>query len=179
MKTEYKLAEELKIMMSEMSLDDISVSLLTKRCKINRKTFYYHFHDIYDLLALVFLNEKIEKPHKINNPQILIEAIFNYYSKNSKFIDAAIDSAARDLFGEFINNFCYSAFMRMILEYDSNKAIPLSERKSIARFYAYAYANTITFYLISYKNKDLEGLMKSFNFLPKDFLKKIVQNLTK
>ena len=47
MKTEYKLAEELKIMMSEMSLDDISVSLLTKRCKIN-------------------------------NPQMLIEAIFNY-----------------------------------------------------------------------------------------------------
>ena len=61
-KTEYRLANALKELMSQdKSLDDISVTLLTKKCKINRQTFYYHFHDIYDLLTLVFLNEEI--PH--------------------------------------------------------------------------------------------------------------------
>ena len=60
MKTEYRLAEALKNMMSEVSLDSISVTTLTKKCKVNRQTFYYHFHDIYDLLTLIFLNEEIE-----------------------------------------------------------------------------------------------------------------------
>ena len=61
MKTEYRLAEALKNMMSEVPLDSISVTSLVKRCHVNRQTFYYHFHDIYDLLTLVFLNESI--PH--------------------------------------------------------------------------------------------------------------------
>ena len=59
MKTEHRLAEALKNMMSELPLEEISVAALTRRCKVNRQTFYYHFNDIYDLLALVFLNEKI------------------------------------------------------------------------------------------------------------------------
>ena len=61
MKTEYRLAEALKNMMSEVPLDSISVTSLTRRCHVNRQTFYYHFHDIYDLLTLVFLDEKV--PH--------------------------------------------------------------------------------------------------------------------
>ena len=60
MKTEHELAYALKTMMSEVPLDDISVTSLTRRCHINRKTFYYHFHDIFDLLTQVFLDEKIE-----------------------------------------------------------------------------------------------------------------------
>ena len=59
MKTEHRLAEALKSMMSQLPLEEISVAALARRCKVNRQTFYYHFHDIYDLLALVFLNEKI------------------------------------------------------------------------------------------------------------------------
>ena len=46
--------------MSELPLEEISVAALARRCKVNRQTFYYHFHDIYDLLTLVFLDEKIE-----------------------------------------------------------------------------------------------------------------------
>jgi AcrR family transcriptional regulator len=179
MKTEFRLAEELKTMMSEMPLDDISVSALAKRCKVNRQTFYYHFHDIYDLLALVFLNERIEKSHKITNPHDLIESIFKYYCKNAAFIDATIDSAGRDLFGEFINNICYTSFMKMILEADSEKCLTLSERKNVARFYSYAFANVITFYFLSNKNKTLESLLKCFNFLPNDFITKIIKNHSK
>jgi 3-deoxy-manno-octulosonate cytidylyltransferase (CMP-KDO synthetase) len=65
MKTQRRLAEILKVMMSETPLDEISVSSLAAKAGINRKTFYYHFHDVYDLLTLVFLSEKVEKINKI------------------------------------------------------------------------------------------------------------------
>ena len=40
MKTEHKFALTLKNMMSEKSLDEISVLSICKKCKVNRQTFY-------------------------------------------------------------------------------------------------------------------------------------------
>ena len=79
MKTEYRLAEALKNMMSEVPLDSISVTSLSKKCHVNRQTFYYHFHDIYDLLALVFLNEKIPHIDECRDSVEMVTAIYNYY----------------------------------------------------------------------------------------------------
>ena len=60
-------------MMSELPLEEISVAALTRRCKVNRQTFYYHFHDIYDLLALVFLNETIPGVDEAMNSEQMAE----------------------------------------------------------------------------------------------------------
>ena len=38
----------------------ITVSEIINTCKINRKTFYYHFEDIYALLKWTFEEEAIE-----------------------------------------------------------------------------------------------------------------------
>ena len=98
MKTEHRFAEALKNMMSEMPLEEISVAALTRRCRVNRQTFYYHFHDIYDLLALVFLNETIPGIDETRNSEEMATAIFNYYLKNERFIDETLNSAGKDLF---------------------------------------------------------------------------------
>ena len=81
MKTEYRLAEALKNMMSEVPLDSISVTTLTKKCKVNRQTFYYHFHDIYDLLTLIFLNEEIPELDEAQNVNDTLVYIYKYYLK--------------------------------------------------------------------------------------------------
>ena len=86
MKTQRRLAEILKATMAETPLDEISVSSLATKAGINRKTFYYHFHDVYDLLTLVFLSEKVEKITKTTNPHEVFEAIYTYYTKNEKFV---------------------------------------------------------------------------------------------
>ena len=91
MKTEHRFAEALKSMMSELPLEEISVAALTRRCKVNRQTFYYHFHDIYDLLALVFLNETIPGVDEAMNSEQIAESIYNYYIKNQKLIDEIIN----------------------------------------------------------------------------------------
>ena len=83
MKTEYRLAEALKNMMSEVPLDSISVTTLTKKCKVNRQTFYYHFHDIYDLLTLIFLNESIPELDDTENVNDALVCIWKYYLKQA------------------------------------------------------------------------------------------------
>ena len=51
----------LKEMMNEMPLEDINVTALCARCGCHRQTFYYHFQDIYDLVAAILLTEDLGK----------------------------------------------------------------------------------------------------------------------
>ena len=179
MKTEHELALALKTMMSEVALDDISVTSLTKRCHINRKTFYYHFHDIFDLLTQVFLDERIEGTENTKYVNQLLKVIFDYYSKNAKFIGATLDSAGKELVKEFFYNVCYTNFLRFISAYSEGKKLHINDLKYIARFYAFAYSDSIIYYLSTYKTKTLNGLLNCFTFSGKNVLENAVDNLLK
>ena len=177
MKTEHELAYALKVMMSEMPLDDISVTLLAKRCHVNRKTFYYHFHDIYDLLTQVFLDESIEGIESVKDLNQLLKVIFAYYTKNQKFIDATLDSAGKELVQEFFYNACYTSILRIIASLPDGKKAHINDRKSISRYYAFAYSNSIIYYISTYKVKTLPGLMNCFNFQGKNVLENALENI--
>ena len=179
MKTEHKFAMVLKEMMAEKPLDEISVLSLCKKCKVNRQTFYYHFHDIYDLLTLVFLDEKIDLIDKTTNFYNMIECIYNYYEKNQKFIDATLISEGKDLFSDFLYSNCYFATWRFINNLEISKQVSSQDRKNIARFYASAFSNSIIYYLLNFKNKSVEGLLRNFIFIHDIDLSKILQNLVK
>lgn len=178
MKTEHKLAAKLKEMMAHKPLDSISVQSLSSACDINRKTFYYHFHDIYDLLTLVFLNEKVDRIKDVTNHREMLKCIYDYYLNNQQFLDATIASAGRDLFEQFIYNVCYRSFLQIINNYVEAKKISLNDRKSIARFYASGYSFSIVYYFTNYRNKTLEGLKHSLSFLGDKFLYSAIKKAT-
>lgn len=55
--TKAKLADSLRIVLKKKPLDKITITDLTTVCGVNRQTFYYHFHDIYDLVDWIYLSE--------------------------------------------------------------------------------------------------------------------------
>ena len=177
MKTEHRLAEALKEMMSDTPLDEISVTMLVKKCKVNRQTFYYHFHDIYDLLTLVFLDEHIPNLEEVKDIKGMIKAIFAYYQKNAHFIDAAVNSAGKDLVDEFIYNATYKSILKIVNEQKDSKKLHYNDRKAIARFYSQAYSHSIVYYLSTYKSKTLDGLLGSFAFESDDTFAKAVERM--
>ena len=179
MKTEYALASALKDMMAHQPIDAISVLQLSKKCGISRKTFYYHYHDIYDLLTQVFLEEKIPGVATAEDYNSLIECVFNYYQKNESFINATINSAGKELFFEFIYNTFYTAGLRFINKIDSEKKLTPAYRKSISRFYAYGYGHSTVYYLSNYRHKTLQGLYSSFSFIEAKSFEKNVQKAIK
>ena len=177
MKTEHRLAEALKTMMSELPLEEISVAALTRRCKVHRQTFYYHFNDIYDLLALVFLNEKIPHIDETRNSVEMVTAIYRYYESNQAFIEGTINSAGKDLFGEFVYNTCYKSFMKYINNLAESKRVTINEKKNIVRFRAFAYSNSIVYYLSTHKNKSLENMLACFAFENDENMRKEILDL--
>lgn len=48
--TKQQFADALSALLERKSLDRITVSDITDECGLNRQTFYYHFHDIYELI---------------------------------------------------------------------------------------------------------------------------------
>ena len=48
--TRNDLADALRQLLSDRSLDKITVQNIADAANVSRKTFYYHFQDVYDLL---------------------------------------------------------------------------------------------------------------------------------
>ncbi|MFR8977240.1 MAG: TetR family transcriptional regulator [Christensenellales bacterium] len=48
--TKRMLSMSLKKLLSKTTLDNITIQDITDDAEVSRKTFYYHFQDIYDLL---------------------------------------------------------------------------------------------------------------------------------
>ena len=52
--TKRALAETFKKLLSKRGLNKITVKDIVEDCGVNRQTFYYHFHDIYELMEWIF-----------------------------------------------------------------------------------------------------------------------------
>lgn len=58
--TKKALASALKDLINEMPFKEITIAVICDKCQMNRKSFYYHFKDKYDLVNWIFYTEIIE-----------------------------------------------------------------------------------------------------------------------
>lgn len=58
--TQNQMRLAIRKLMSQKKLNDITVNDIVAEADINRKTFYYHYHSIFDLLAEI-VKDDIEK----------------------------------------------------------------------------------------------------------------------
>ena len=66
--TKLALSNALKELLAERPFGKISVSDICQKCSMNRKSFYYHFRDKYDLVNWIFDTEFMElvRAHELN-----------------------------------------------------------------------------------------------------------------
>lgn len=102
--TKQKLSNTLKQLMKQKPFSKITVSELIKECNVNRKTFYYHFQDIFELLKWTFEQEAfvILKQYDITTEyEKIISFAYDYIMSNSYIINCAYDSLGRDVLKSF------------------------------------------------------------------------------
>ncbi|WRK53802.1 TetR family transcriptional regulator [Coprobacillaceae bacterium CR2/5/TPMF4] len=69
-RTELVIAKAFWQLLEEKPYSKITVKNIVERCEINRNTFYYHFHDIPDLLDRILkrnANDIINKSNHFDN----------------------------------------------------------------------------------------------------------------
>ncbi len=121
--TKRTLAASLKNMMKKKTLSKITVSEIITDCGVNRKTFYYHFDDIYALLKWMLNEEAIEVVKQFDLLVDYREAVIfvmNYVQENKHLLSCIYDSMGRSE----MKRFFYADFVGV-----TEKIIESTERK--------------------------------------------------
>ena len=157
MQTKRALAASLRRIMTRKSFSKITVSEIIADCGVNRKTFYYHFEDIYALLHWMLEQESVE---------IL-----------KHFINCAIDAIGRD----YLSRFFYADFMgiadSVIRGMEEKYHHPLSDayRSFLAEFYCEAISGMIVSWIRNRKGEDRAFAQESIITILRDSPRGVMQ----
>ena len=109
--TKRALAASLKDLMMEQSFEKINVAQICERCDMNRKSFYYHFKDKYDLVNWIFDTEFVSliKDENLNavygEHWSLIEKVCDYFYANHIFYRKALQIDGQNSFLEHFREY--------------------------------------------------------------------------
>lgn len=111
--TKKALAAAIKELMAERPLNKISVGDICEQCSMNRKSFYYHFKDKYDLVNWVFYTEFVEQlmQEGMESPWGFLQSICTYFYDNRAFYVNALEQTGQNSFSEY-----FAEVMRPILQ---------------------------------------------------------------
>lgn len=161
-KTKAKIAATLRSLMSVKPFSKITVSEIVKLCGINRKTFYYHFEDMFSLLRWMLEQETTAVVREINLNEDYphaISFIMDYVERNSHILCCALDSASGyTLHRTFVDDFMQIS-LTVIRKTEEKYGVMLSNdrRTFLASFYAEAVAGLLMAWIRDKKsrNRDL------------------------
>lgn len=148
--TKKMLAASLKGFMEKKPLSKITVSEIIGECGVNRKTFYYHFEDIYALLKWMLEKESTEIIRRFDLLVDCREAvlfIMDYVQHNRHLLCCAYDSMGRDELRRF---FCmdFIGIIRTLID-TTEKQLALHTEEDFKIFLTHLYAEAISGLLVS------------------------------
>lgn len=134
--TEAKFKYALKEMMQTHHLEEINVTALCKKCNVHRQTFYYHYQDIYDLIAAIFLNEDLSELENAKDVKGVLKALLRHVYNNFAFLCSTYNSAARDLTDDFLFG-KLNAKLFSVWSKDKEIGLKLEGVRAVARRFAH------------------------------------------
>lgn len=157
LKTKKALAAALKSAMEKKPLSKVTVSELIEACDVNRKTFYYHFRDIYDLLKWMLEQEAIDVVKNFDlivNTEEAIRFVMGYVEENKHIINCAYDSMGHEEIKRFLYNDMFGITRNVIDESEANLGLHTDEafKNFLSMFLTEACAGMMIDF-IKYKGK--------------------------
>ncbi len=110
--TKRALAASLKNLMTQRPFTKISVGDICAKCDMNRKSFYYHFRDKYDLVNWIFEHEfvVVSKTKSYKTVAESFEDVCVYLYSNREFYREALRIEGQNSFSECFTQFCSRCF---------------------------------------------------------------------
>lgn len=171
----------MKKLMKNKTFSKITVSEIITDCGLNRKTFYYHFDDIYALLKWMFENEAVEVVKKFNliiDYEEALTFIMNYIEENDYIINCAYDSIGQ----EEMKRFFFADFIELTssiidsAEKETGKLLDENYKSFLCNFYTEALAGILIDWIKNRKSRDKEMLIEFIEKTIKNSLFGILEN---
>lgn len=163
--TKRMLADALKKLMATKALKKISIYEIVEECGVNRQTFYYHFHDIIDLLEWMFKEEALVLFKDKGGPVSLSEGvrrILYYIRENEALCLCTLQSLGhrhlKKFFYEGINN----VMLSVVAEHSAGLNVSDKNKTFIAHFYTVSFAGFIENWLQEGLKEDPDEIIRLF-----------------
>lgn len=146
--TKTMLCASLKEAMKHKPFSKITVSELIKDCNLNRKTFYYHFEDIYGLLKWMLEQEAFEVVQKfdfLSDYEDTFNFVIDYVEENAFFLNCIYDSVGRDELKRFFYQDFIGVMERIVRESEQKLSVQIPDafRHFLCNFYTEAVAGML------------------------------------
>ncbi len=105
--TKKVLAYAIKDLMRQRPLSKITVGDICEACDMNRKSFYYHFRDKYDLVNWIFYTEFFEEYLQDEDGLETVDVLTRFccfFQKNMSFYRAALKQTGQNSFYEYLGD---------------------------------------------------------------------------
>ena len=146
--TKRTLSKALNRAMLRKPFEKITVSELIQEVQFNRKTFYYHFADIYDLLKWTLEEDALRVLRSFDlrtDFEGAVRFVMRYVEENDHMLNCVLDSLGRDglkrLFLDEFRNIVDS--LLQVAEEESGRTIEPGYRSFLVHFYEDALAGLL------------------------------------
>lgn len=178
--TKKKLAKALKKLMQEKNFKNISIVDITNLAKVNRKTFYYHFKTIPDLLKWMLECETVEIAQSfdlLNNFDDAFQFSINYIDENKAILISAYDNLGRDEMRKFFINDFIDIIEISVKKCEDDLSIHVSDdfRRYLCDFYSEGIASKIVERLKDENSFTMEQFSNYFKIIFSDSLPYILK----
>lgn len=180
LKTKQAMCDSLKEIMKQKPFSKITVSELIKKCNINRKTFYYHFEDIYGLLKWMLEQEAFEVVRQfdiLTDYRDVFNFVVDYVYENSYFLNCIYDSVGRDELKRFFYKDFIGVVEKLISECADELHINIDEnfKKFLCNFYTEAVAGMLINLFQHPENCDKARMYDYFSVILQSSLPAVLQ----
>ncbi len=144
--TKQAIANGLKKVMKSKSFTKVNVTDITAACGLNRQTFYYHFHDKYDLLNWIFCNEvlvMLTTDLTIDSWPKNLYQMLCVLKEQKGFYKNALKYSFQDEFHEYLFKISNSLIYSIINHMDENKIITEEDKQFLSRFFSFGVVGSI------------------------------------
>ena len=147
-RTEAVLIGTFKELMLKKPMNKITVSELVEECGINRKTFYYHFEDIRDMLRKM-LRQDIEaifsRGDLITDHDLIINSVLDYIEQNKVILKNMISCIGRAALDLFLNSNVNKPIYSLVCETEQKQNLSVGDeyKRFLADFFTRAVSGVL------------------------------------
>lgn len=162
--TKRALAASLKKLLAQSTLDKITIQQLVDDAEVSRKTFYYHFQDVYDLLEWTLVDEGkrvLEGNTTADTWQKGLCNVLEYLQDHRAVILNIYRSVQQEVnyLKVHISKLIMPLMERIFDEQPDHENVAREDREFILRFYSLGVIELCMFWIESGMKPDAEVLM--------------------
>lgn len=145
--TKKALAQSLRNLLMKRTLDKITVKDIVEDCGVNRQTFYYHFHDIYDLLEWIFedmIETMVAERSQCEDWTQGMDSIVTKMLEERRLVLNAYHSVSHEAVSQFIRQWLKPFIVDVIEKESEGMDVSSEDKKFVAELFTLGSTGFLT-----------------------------------